>query len=143
MEWTVPEQVYFFWQSICLGMGIGIVLDFLSGWGRGRSRRYRIWLDVLFGPVSAVMLFFGSLVIMNGQLHPLLFFGVLIGAVLEHLTVGRYLSRVITFARKILQKAKKALGNKSGDLAASLRSKVAVLIGRDNKLRKMKKKEAK
>lgn len=43
------------------------------------------------------MLFLGSLVIMDGQLHPLLLIGVGIGLLLEHLTMGRYLSKATAF----------------------------------------------
>lgn len=93
MEWTVYEQMLFFAYSVCLGAMIGIVLNIFSGFGRNRSRVYRFWLDVSFGFLAAIMLFLGSLVIMDGQLHPLLLTGVGIGLLLEHLTMGRYLSK--------------------------------------------------
>lgn len=101
MEWTITEQMLFFAESICLGLIIGILLDLFSGLGRGQSRGYRFWLDVLFGPLVAVLLFLGSLVILDGQLHPLLFFGSLCGAVLEHFTIGTYLSKFVFLLRKL------------------------------------------
>lgn len=100
----MSEQMRFFGYSICLGGMIGMLLDVFSGFGRNRKRVYRFWLDVAFGPLAAILLFLGSLVIIDGQLHPLLLLGALLGAVLEHVTIGVYLSKFVVFLRKIVRK---------------------------------------
>lgn len=120
-----------------------MLLDFVSGLERNRSRVYRFWLDVAFGPLAAVLLFLGSLVIMDGQLHPLLLLGALLGLVLEHLTVGVYLSKTVFFLRKFLRKSVAICAKIFIDLHAVCRKIFGVLPGCGSKPRKKMKKEGK
>ena len=141
MEWTISEQVRFVGQSICLGIMIGILLDIFSGLERNRTRIYRFWLDVLFGPLAAILLFLGSLVIMDGQMHPLLIFGAFVGLLLEHLTLGRYLSKAVVFLRKWCCKVTALFGKICSVFGAVLRKMAIVWPKGHNKSRKKMKKE--
>ena len=96
MEWTGQQQLLFFWQSTGLGMLVGLVFDITSGLCRVIRRRWVVFLlDALFGVQAALITFFGALAIMDGQLHPLLFIGILCGAVISYLLLGRFLSRLV------------------------------------------------
>lgn len=97
MEWSKSEQILFLFQSAIVGMLIGAVFDWLSGWYRERRYRKKLFFaDILFGAVSAIGTFFGALVIMDGQLHPLLFFGGLLGLLMEHYVMGKWASRYVS-----------------------------------------------
>lgn len=104
MEWTGNQQIWFFLQSVLLGCVQGVLLDILTGFARVSHRKKWLWTDVVFGPMAAVITFLGALVIMDGQLHPLLLFGVFSGMAIEHLLVGGWLSRCITQACRITRK---------------------------------------
>lgn len=93
----------FLLQSIFLGITQGFVLDVVTGMTRSAKRKRWLWTDVLFGPVLAVTTFFGALVIMDGQLHPLLLFGVFLGMVTEHVIVGVWIGRILCKLRRIIR----------------------------------------
>ena len=143
MEWSIGEQMRFFGYSICLGGIIGIVLDVFSGLERNRSRFYCFWLDVAFGPLAAVLLFLGSLAIMDGQLHPLLLLGAFLGLVLEHVTIGVYLSQSVVMLRKFIRKSIAVFGRIFIIPWVVCRKIVGVLPRRGEKKRKKMKKEGK
>lgn len=126
-----------------MGVMIGILLDIFNGLGRNRSRAYRFWLDVIFGPLAAVMLCLGSLAIMDGQLHPLLLFGAFVGVVLERLTIGRYLSNSVAFLRRVVGQLVKVLEKACLVFSKWLRKIVHVLLRWRSKPQKMAKKEGK
>ena len=98
MEWTGRQQIWFLLQSAVLGFLQGFLLDLLSGVCAGGRQRWR-WLDVLFGPIAGVITFFGALVIMDGQLHPILFGGVFVGMFLEHRMIGVWVCRLMRSVR--------------------------------------------
>lgn len=133
----------FFGQSICLGGVIGILLDASSGLGRNQTKTYRFWLDVIFGPLAAVVMFLGSLVIMDGQLHPVLFCGAFVGLLLEHLLFGRYLAESVVILRKCVRKMTAYFGKICVRVCAFLRKMIAALSTGRRKMRKMMKKEGK
>lgn len=126
-----------------MGVMIGILLDIFNGLGRNRSRAYRFWLDVIFGPLAAVMLCLGSLAIMDGQLHPLLLFGAFVGVVLERLTIGRYLSNSVAYLRRVVGRLVKVLEKACIVFSKWLRKIVRVLLRWRSKPQKMAKKEGK
>lgn len=96
MEWSGDQQVLFLVPCVLIGVIIGFLFDMFSGWFRGRAYRHRLFVaDAVLGALSAVITFFGALVVMDGHLHPLLFFGLLIGFFLEHYTVGAILGRLL------------------------------------------------
>ncbi len=133
----------FFGQSICIGGVIGILLDVFSGLERNQTRMYRLFLDVIFGPLAAIVMFLGSLVITDGQLHPFLFFGVFVGLLLEHLTLGRYLSKIVVILRKCVRRITAIFGRICIQICASLGKAIAVLRKKRCKTRKMMKKQGK
>lgn len=96
VEWTGQQQLLFLLQSAGIGCLIGAVFDFTTGLERGIGLRWLAWLlDGLFGILAALITFFGSLAIMDGCLHPLLFGGILCGFLAEHAAVGRQMSRFV------------------------------------------------
>lgn len=99
MEWSGRQQIYFLLQSVVLGAGQGLLLDVLTGMVRITNRKRWLWTDVIFGPIAAVITFCGALVIMDGQLHPLLFVGVGFGMLMEHVMIGVLVCRCIRFVR--------------------------------------------
>lgn len=91
MEWTGRQQLYFLLQCAAVGLVQGLVLDVMTGLRRRSPRKRWRLTDVLFGPIAAFITFVGALVIMDGQLHPILFFGIAVGMLAEHVTVGVWL----------------------------------------------------
>lgn len=75
---------------------LGVLFDVNSGLSRTASGRgaVRFWLDIWFGLLAALITFYVSLAIMDGQLHPLLFGGSATGFWLEHVSVGKFVSMV-------------------------------------------------
>jgi len=93
MEWSGEQQLGFLFSSAVLGMGIGLLFDVISGFWRGKKYQRQLYAaDALLGVAAAVITFFGALIIMDGQLHPVLFCGILLGFFLEHYIIGRWLS---------------------------------------------------
>ena len=85
VEWTGYEQVIFYLLSMVSGVCIGVIFDVFTGWGRARRRVSSIFfLDIMFCVLSALLTFSSALLIMDGQLHPLLLFGIFTGGVVEH-----------------------------------------------------------
>ena len=106
LEWTGQQQLLFFWQSTGLGMLVGLVFDITSGLCRVIRRRWVVFLlDALFGVQAALITFFGALAIMDGQLHPLLFAGALVGFVMEHTSVGVYIGRGVCWCCRLFARA--------------------------------------
>ena len=80
MEWSGRQQLLFLVHSALVGAGIGLLFDCISGCLRLRKyRRYLFIIDGLFGALAALATFFGSLVITDGYMHPLLFLGIGLG----------------------------------------------------------------
>ena len=102
MEWTGQQQIQFLLQSFLLGGFQGLFLDLITSLCAGRKRRRWLWSDVFFGPLAAVTTFCGALAIMDGQLHPLLFFGIALGMLTEHVTIGAILIRLVHHLRCML-----------------------------------------
>ena len=102
VEWSGREQVYFFFQGVLAGVCIGFLFDVFTGWGRAYRSALRVFvLDVVFGLLAAWFTFCASLVIMDGQLHPLLFLAMGLGMVSEHACIGRWVSRGVCGAVKL------------------------------------------
>ena len=107
MEWTGQQQIQFLLRSIILGVLQGLCLDLMTSLLVGRKRRRWLWTDVLFGPLAAIVTFFGALVIMDGQLHPLLFFGIALGMLVEHATVGCLIALLLRYVRRWMNEIKR------------------------------------
>ena len=90
VEWTGRQQLLFLLQSGGVGFFLGLLFAAETAVGQVCCRRWqRFCLDGAFGAVAALVTFFASLAIMDGQLHPLLFLGSLIGFVAAYTSVGR------------------------------------------------------
>lgn len=97
LELTGWQQLSLCVQSLPWGMVIGVIFDVNSGIIRARNRdKWTVLLDAGFGVLAAVITFFGALVLLDGQMHPLLLFSILIGFLLEHYTFGRLLLSLLT-----------------------------------------------
>ena len=99
MEWSGQQQIQRLLQCVVLGTLQGFLLDILTGVACVRKRRKWLWTDVLFGPIAAIITFFGALVIMDGQLHPILLLGVFGGMALEHVSMGIVIRRTVACIR--------------------------------------------
>lgn len=98
------QQLGFVPKSMVLGCCIGCILDISSGFWRGKKYRLKLYVsDVVCCALAAVITLFGSLVITDGQLHPMLFVGVVLGVIAEHCLVGRWLSLIICKAKRHLR----------------------------------------
>ena len=111
MEWTGQQQIQFLLQSIVLGVLQGLCLDLITNLFAGRRRKKWLWTDVLFGPLAAIITFFGALVIMDGQLHPLLFLGIAFGMLVEHVTIGSFIAFLLRCARLGMIKIRRKMYN--------------------------------
>jgi|GEM_PF-2809081 len=98
MEWTGQQQLVMLMQSGGVGFLLGATYDLFFAVGRvRRSARSAVFVkDILFCLLSAVFTFYFSLMITDGQLHPLLFLGIALGMVAERGSVGRLL-RLLRF----------------------------------------------
>lgn len=104
MEWTGRQQLWFLLQSVGLGFVVGLLLDTVTSFVPPMRRHGYLWTDVVFGPFAAVVTFFGALVIMDGQLHPLLLFGVFFGMLIEHISVGIFMHKVLWNVRRKMRR---------------------------------------
>lgn len=105
IEWSGQQQLLFFARSVVVGLMIGVLFDVFTGWGRIRRSKVKTFLlDVTFCLISSVITFFAALVIMNGQLHPLLLFGIALGAVIVHITVGQIISSLVAWMGRFFGK---------------------------------------
>lgn len=136
MEWTARQQVWFLLQSICLGLVQGVIFDTMTGAGKRLKPIFRLCLDAAYGPIAGLLLFFGSLVIMDGQLHPLLLVGSALGVVIEHVTVGTYLSKSVAFICRMLQTMVVCLEKTYVWILAHVRKIVLMLFIQGRKRRK-------
>ncbi len=91
---SAEQQLLLLWQSGALGVGLGVLFDFFNAaakWRR-RRRRFVFLCDVSFFALAGLITFYFSLVWTDGQLHPLLFFGIAVGFVVQYRLFGRYFS---------------------------------------------------
>ena len=97
MGWTWRQQLWLLLQCMGLGVSLGMLYDLFGVVRLWRSRRRRslFLTDALFGVLAALVTFFTALAIMDGRMHPLLFFGCAFGFTVQHLTLGRVASRAL------------------------------------------------
>lgn len=106
MAWLEHQQIGVLFPFICIGAVLGVFLDAVSGliW-LGRVHKWH-FVDMFFGPVAGLVTFCGALIWMDGQLHPLLFTGLIMGWFFEHSLVGK---RLNVFLRYVGLSSKRAL----------------------------------
>ena len=104
MEWSGAQQFDLVYKGALLGCIIGVLLDVTGGFWRGKSYRWQLFVsDFVVSIIAAMITFFGSLVISDGHLHPVLFVGMLGGALIEHYAIGRWLLVTLFKAHKLLK----------------------------------------
>ncbi len=105
-EWTGQHQLTLLFQSGVFGVCLGFVFDFFNIPSKThRRRRVAVFLcDVVFFVLAALTTFFFSLAVMDGRMHPLLFFGALLGMTVQHLAIGRLFSRALYLIGRFLYK---------------------------------------
>lgn len=140
MEWTGQQQILFFLQSVCVGGMQGLLFDAMTGVGRSLRKIQRAVLDALFGPCAAIVAFLGSLVIMDGQPHPLLLTGYVCGLVIEHLAIGSWVSSAVVFVCRLPRQATRWLINICGMVRRQIQRKTSFLLNRWTKTQNMMKK---
>ncbi len=103
-EWIGRHQVALLIESGALGVCLGFVFDCFNVLSKMRRRnRLPVFLgDVAFFVLAALVTFFFSLAVMDGRMHPLLFFGIAIGMIVQHLTIGRLFSRALYLLLRFL-----------------------------------------
>lgn len=141
MEWTGEQQITFLLESFCLGIMQGFLFDAISGLGRGQRKSLRAILDVVLGPLAALNTFFGALIIMDGQLHPLLLTGCGCGMLVEHLLLGNLVSSGVAFLCKVPRYFFRWCLSGCGFVALLLRHLATILFFRIQKTRKKPKKQ--
>lgn len=111
MGWMGREQVRLLLESGGLGLLLGVLFDVCCALSRacGGRRWLRFGVDAAFGVPAALLTFYGALAIMDGRMHPLLFAGLAVGFWLQHRTVGRWVSRWLYRAGRMLGRGIRAL----------------------------------
>ena len=104
MEWSGQQQIQFLMQSVVLGALQGLLLDVITGCTYVGGHRRWLWTDVLFGPLAGLITFFGALIIMDGQLHPVLLIGIFLGMLIEHVIIGSYVCRLVHYIRRFISR---------------------------------------
>ena len=128
-EWTGEQQLYLLLESVWLGVWVGAAFDLITGIGRSMHRRHVTFaLDVFFWIVAALITFFGSLVITDGRLHPLLFAGVLMGATAEHFLIGRIIGKWLCFLVTLFRRCSMAVSRQWGRMIRRVSAFVASLV---------------
>ena len=114
-------------------------MDFIVGFAPVSTHKTFLWVDIVFGPVSAVVTFCGALLIMDGQLHPILLFGIFLGMAISHFSIGRFLCGAVRKMRISARRGARCMGTFLCRRAAGLvcRTKNACAKGLINR-KKMK-----
>lgn len=140
MEWTGHEQVVLFAESVLLGVCLGMVFAFFNVAPKCRRHRRLLFVsDMLFFMTASLVTFFFSLATMDGHLHPLLFGGSVIGFVLFHITLGRYLSRWLYLLLRCLRNG---IARVSGWIFAPVRLLLLLVMRRFCAIREKRAKKA-
>lgn len=91
MDWSGREQLQLLLESMVPGMLIGACFDCDNGLFHKQTSFWRtLILDGLWGCIAALVTFFTALVLADGQLHPVLLLGILLGFLIERYTIGRF-----------------------------------------------------
>lgn len=100
-----------------------------------------MWTDIVFGPLAAVITFFGALAIMDGHLHPLLLCGVFFGMVAEHVCLGVWICKLLRHMRAGVRKLGRIVSASLNCYGVTLCNIIKSLTKIRKKFKKMKKDE--
>ena len=105
VEWSGWQQIVFLVECIPCGAILGFFFELTSGFVRfSTSKSTKYLYDVLYGMMASVVTFFTALVIMDGQLHPILFLGIGFGFICEHIMLGRLVMQMVYMLVKTIGK---------------------------------------
>ena len=105
LEWSGWQQVLFLLECIPSGMILGLLFEITSIFVRFTAKKGNRYLfDALYSVLAAIITFFTALVTMDGQLHPLLFIGILLGFISEHLLLGEFIMKVTIYVERLVRK---------------------------------------
>lgn len=107
IEWTGSQQLAFSAHSVVLGILVGFFTDVAFAVLCRDTRRRWLLFDTLSGPLIALFVMFGALIIMDGHLHPLLFLGSFLGMIVEHLTLASAIRWIIRNLCRLLRLVKR------------------------------------
>lgn len=139
MEWTGQQQIFLSFQSVIFGLLLGILFDVFNGIGKTSRRSLRVWIDIIWGPISSVIVFFGALFLANGQLHPVFLFGAAVGMLLEHGTIGVWISKFVVCCCVFLSKISNTglcIGRFTARLLGNFIARIRTIIKKLGKFRK-------
>lgn len=144
LEWGIAQQLLLLVQSGVLGVVLGALFEIISGMARGKSKVSRFIADVIFCIFSALITFFFSLVVTDGRLHPVMFIGVGMGLLLEHISGGRWIGfavyKCLCFIRKLRVNCSGALVRISSKCACKIYAIWCKSGAREENVKKTRKK---
>ena len=108
MRYTEPlsNQVLMFISSIGPGVIIGLLYDVLFSFFSklGKNTATTIVGDVLFSLIATMISFFYMVVYNNGTVRLNIIVAQIIGAVAFHITMGKYVAKIVGFAAMLMGK---------------------------------------
>ena len=108
MRYTEPlsNQVLMFISSIGPGVIIGLLYDVIFSFFSklGKNTATTIVGDVLFSLIATMISFFYMVVYNNGTVRLNIIVAQIIGAVAFHITMGKYVAKIVGFAAMLIGK---------------------------------------
>ena len=121
MEWSGVQQFSVLYKTAVVGYAIGMLLDIFGGFWRGKAYRLHLLVsDIIICGIAAFVTFFAALCVSDGHFHPVLFVGILCGAVAEHYTIGRWLAWLACKIHKFSVRSAERFALTTADLRAYL-----------------------
>ena len=114
MRYTVPlsDQILIFISSVGPGVIIGLLYDVVTSFFGRISKNTALIIagDLLFGVSATLISFFYMVIYNSGTVRLNIIIAQLIGAVAFHMTMGKYVAKVIGFASMVVGKVVAVLG---------------------------------
>ena len=108
MRYTVPlsDQILIFISSVGPGVIIGLLYDVVTSFfGRiSKNTALTIAGDLLFGVTATLISFFYMVIYNSGTVRLNIIIAQLIGAVAFHMTMGKYVAKIVGFAAILMGK---------------------------------------
>lgn len=114
MRYTVPlsDQILMFISSVGPGVIIGLLYDVVTSFfGRlGKNTALTIAGDLLFGVTATLISFFYMVIYNSGTVRLNIIIAQLVGAIAFHITMGKYVAKIVGFLSMAIGKAVAVLG---------------------------------
>ena len=109
MRYTEPlsDQVLMFIGSIGPGIIIGILYDVITSFFGRLSKHTAVTVagDLLFGVTATLISFFYMVIYNSGTVRLNIMIAQLVGAVAFHMTMGKYVAKIVGYVSMIIGKA--------------------------------------